>query len=97
MPVRRTGRRKAKRKRRSPGAQLRSIREQLDLTLRDVEWESRRIARELRNNSFAIPFSRLHDIESKPFVPSIFRAYSLSRIYGMRLERILELYGIPAW
>jgi|SRR5579884_472634 len=96
MPVRPRNRGTARRKRRSAGAQLRTIREQLDLTLRDVEWESRRIARELRNNSFAIPFSRLHDIESKPFVPNIFRAYTLSRIYRMKLEKILELYGVPA-
>lgn len=95
MPVRRTSRRKVQRTRRSPGAQLRSVREQLDLTLRDVEHQSWRIARELRSKAFRIPFSRLHDIESKDLVPNIFRVYSLSRIYGMKRERIFEIYGIP--
>ncbi len=95
MPVRRTSRRKVQRTRRSPGAQLRSVREQLDLTLRDVEYQSSLIARELGSKAFGIPFSRLHDIESKDLVPNIFRVYSLSRIYGMKRERILEIYGIP--
>jgi hypothetical protein len=72
-------------------------REQLDLTLRDVEYQSWRIARELGSKAFEIPFSRLHEIESKEFVPNIFRVYSLSKIYGVKRERILEMYGIPRW
>ncbi|HKT25120.1 MAG TPA: hypothetical protein VJR04_10970 [Terriglobales bacterium] len=95
MLTRRPSKRKAQEKKRSPGAQLRSIREQLDLTLRDVEYQSAGIARKLGSKAFRIPFSRLHEIESKQFVPNIFRVYSLSRIYGMRSDRILELYGIP--
>lgn len=74
---------------------MRSIREQHDLTLRDVEYQSWRIARELGSRVFEIPFSRLHDIEAKNLVPNIFRVHSLSRIYEMKPERILEIYGIP--
>ena len=54
-----------------------------------------RIARELGGKAFEIPFCRLHDIESQDLVPNIFRVYSLRRIYGMKSERILGIYGIP--
>ena len=49
----------------SPGDKLRSLRERLGLTLRDVEAASSRIAENHQNPDYTIPISRLSDIETK--------------------------------
>src|SRR5262249_24423820 len=46
------------------------------------------------NSEFAIPISRLSDIESKGILPSIYRLYSLSIIYRKDLAELHALYGI---
>lgn len=76
------------------GQNLRAIREQLGLTMRDVEGTSERIARRHDNEEFVISPSRLSDIETKGIVPSIYRLYSLSIIYHRDLHDILTWYGI---
>jgi len=63
------------------GKSLRALREKLGLTMRDVENSSARLADKYRNEEFAIPPSRLSDIETKGILPSIHRLYSLSAIY----------------
>ena len=63
------------------GKSLRTLREKLGLTMRDVENSSQRIADKYRNEEFSIPPSRLSDIETKGILPSIFRLYTLSIIY----------------
>jgi hypothetical protein len=63
------------------GHRLRALREELGLTIRDVETSSARIAAKHRNNGFLIPLSRLSEIETKGVLPSIYRLYSLSVIY----------------
>ena len=70
----------------TPGQQLRTLREQLGLTMRDVEVASSRISAKHGNDDFAIPLSRLSDIETKGIVPSIFRLYSLAVIYRRDLN-----------
>src|ERR1700751_336370 len=76
------------------GQNLRSLRERLGLTMRDVETASAAIAEKHQSDEFAIPPSRLSDIETKGVVPSIFRVYSLSAIYRRDAREILALYGV---
>src|ERR1700691_1226667 len=78
-----------------PGGQnLRLLREQLGLTMRDVETASARIAEKHGNDEFAIPPSRLSDIETKGVIPNIFRLYSFTVIYRRDLRELLLWYGV---
>jgi transcriptional regulator with XRE-family HTH domain len=77
-----------------PGQRLRTLRESLRLTLRDVETLSYRIAAEHQRPEFAMPFSRLFAIEAKGVVPNIYRLYSLSAIYGFEFGELLGWYGV---
>jgi transcriptional regulator with XRE-family HTH domain len=76
------------------GKNLRTLREKLGLTMRDVETSSARIAEKYRNEEFSIPPSRLSDIETKGILPSIFRLYTLSVIYRRDLRELLAWYGV---
>lgn len=76
------------------GQQLRIAREQLGLTMRDVEMASAAIAAKHANDDYAISLSRLSDIETKGIVPSVFRLYSLAVIYRCDLRTILSWYGV---
>ncbi len=78
----------------SGGQNLRVLREQLGLTMRDVESASVRIAHRHRNDEFSIPPSRLSDVETKGVVPSIYRLYSLSIIYRRDIRELLGWYGV---
>jgi len=78
----------------SGGRNLRLLREQLGLTMRDVETASARIAQRHGNDEFAIPPSRLSDVETKGVVPSIFRLYSLAVIYRRDLRELLSWYNV---
>jgi transcriptional regulator with XRE-family HTH domain len=76
------------------GKSLRTLREKLGLTMRDVETSSARIAEKYRNEEFSIPPSRLSDIETKGLIPSIYRVYTLSVIYRRDLRELLAWYGV---
>jgi len=76
------------------GQQLRQAREQLGLTLRDVEMASDRIAAHHSNRNFAISPGRLSDIETKGGLPSIYRLHTLAVLYRRDLREILAWYGI---
>jgi transcriptional regulator with XRE-family HTH domain len=78
----------------SGGQNLRALREQLGLTMRDVESASTRIAEKHRNDEFAVPPSRLSDVETKGVIPSIYRMYSLSIIYRRDIRELLSWYGV---
>jgi len=78
----------------SGGQNLRMLREQLGLTMRDVESASARIAERHGNDEFAIPPSRLSDVETKGVVPSIYRLYSLAVIYRRDLREFLSWYDV---
>ena len=78
------------------GKRLRERREQLGMSLRDVQRASVIIAKELRNRSFAIPSSRLHFYETSYATPSAYRLYTLARLYRHTLREVLTWYGIPA-
>src|SRR5438445_13792327 len=76
------------------GLNLRTSRERLGLTRREVETASARIADKHGNDEFSVSPSRLSDIETKGLVPSIYRLYSLAVIYRRDLREILSWYGI---
>jgi transcriptional regulator with XRE-family HTH domain len=76
------------------GRKLRALREQLGLTLRQVEALSSKLAAKHKNSGFAIPLSRLSEIESKGVVPSAYRFYCLSVIYRRDLRELLGFYGM---
>jgi len=76
------------------GKSLRTLREKLGLTMRDVETSSARIAAKYRNEEYSVPPSRLSDIETKGLLPSIHRLYTLSVIYRRDLRELLSWYGI---
>jgi hypothetical protein len=78
----------------SAGQSLRMWRERLGLTMRDVETASASIATKHKSDEFAIPPSRLSDIETKGVVPNIYRLYSLSVIYRQDAREIMALYGV---
>lgn len=76
------------------GKSLRTLREKLGLTMRDVENSSARIAERYRNEEFSIPPSRLSDIETKGILPSIYRLYTLSVIYRRDVRELMSWYGV---
>jgi transcriptional regulator with XRE-family HTH domain len=76
------------------GRKLRALREELGFTMREVESASIRIAKRLENEDFAIPPSRLSDIETKGVAPSIFRLYSLAAIYRCDYRDLLSYLGV---
>jgi len=71
------------------------VRKRLGLRLHDVHRKSLRIARKLGRKEFAIPPSRLHEFELKGTIPSIYRIYTLARVYGYSVSKVLSWYGIP--
>jgi transcriptional regulator with XRE-family HTH domain len=78
----------------SAGRRLRDVRERLGMTLRSVEEASSQLASAFKNIEFAIPPSRLSDIETKGVLPSIYRLQSLAIIYRVSWDEILSWYGI---
>lgn len=78
----------------SAGKQLRELREQMGLTLRDVELSSTSLAETRGVEEFIINPSRLSDIETKGVIPSIYRLYVLSVIYRADFTELLKWYGV---
>jgi len=78
----------------SAGKKLRDYREQMGLTLRDVEISSTSLAESRGIEEFVINPSRLSDIETKGVIPSIYRLYVLSVIYRADFTELLKLYGV---
>lgn len=78
----------------SPGQQLRARREQLGLSLRDVESASITLAQRHSTPELVLHLSRISDIESKGIIPNIHRLYSLAIIYRCDLGELFSWYGI---
>jgi transcriptional regulator with XRE-family HTH domain len=78
-----------------PGEKLKHARERLNLTYREVEAASQRIAERRGSDEFAIALSRLADIENKGTVPTIFRLYTLCALYRLDFHEVLAWYGVP--
>lgn len=78
----------------SAGRKLRELREQVGLTLRDVEIASTTLSESRGIEDFVVNPSRLSDIETKGVIPSIYRLYVLSVLYRSDFIEMLKLYGI---
>ena len=76
------------------GQHLREIREKLNLTLRDVEAQSRRIAEGRQNTEYLFTAGRLSQVENSSSLPSLYKLASLSEIYQIRYPELLRFYGI---
>lgn len=76
------------------GKKLRRLRQRLGLALREVTHASEQVAAQRRNPAFKIGVSRLHEIETKGAIPSIYRLYSLACIYRYDLSKMLRWYGV---
>ncbi|HET9743035.1 MAG TPA: helix-turn-helix transcriptional regulator [Terriglobales bacterium] len=76
------------------GERLRTVREKLGLTLKDVENATLDLARERENPKYWVPQSRLCHIESKGIIPNIYRLQALSVVYRKPLSELLAWYGI---
>ncbi len=76
------------------GANLRGLREQLGLTMRDVETATAKIAERHQSEEFFVPIGRLSDIETKGVVPSIHRLYALAVVYRRDMRDLLALFGV---
>jgi transcriptional regulator with XRE-family HTH domain len=79
----------------TPGERLRAVRVVRGMSLRDVHQASVYLAKQLRNEEFLLPPSRLHEIEARSVIPSIHRLYTLASIYGHELAEFLDWYGVP--
>lgn len=76
------------------GERLRTIREQLGLSLRAVEAATARLVIKYGNPDYLIAPSRLSDIETKGVLPNLYRLYALAVIYRRDFHEVLEFYGI---
>src|SRR5215471_15226473 len=92
MPGNRREERVAKMKRNAAGAYLRQTRMRLGMTIREVELASKNIALAEQNPDIMISHARLIQIESGESTPSIYKLYSLSAIYGLKMTNLLALY-----
>src|SRR3972149_6466550 len=78
----------------SIGARLKELRNRLDITIREVEDYSHRIAEAEGNEEFFISNPWITQIEYKEVIPSIYKLYSLSIIYRIKFSDLLQLYLI---
>ena len=76
------------------GEQLKEIRNRLGITTREVEEYSREIAQAENNEEFYVSNAWLTQIENKLSVPSIYKLFSLSVIYGAKYTDLLVLFGV---
>ena len=77
-----------------PGEALRRLREGLDLTLKEVEARSRRIALARGQKEFILTAGRLSQVETSGTTPSIYKLASLSQIYQKSYADLLRFYGV---
>ncbi len=76
------------------GQRLRQIREELGLTLKDVEELSRRIAERVQVMDYLITAGRLSYIENSNSLPSLYKLGTLSFIYKLPRTEMFRIYGI---
>src|SRR3954471_15902164 len=76
------------------GEKLKRVRDRLDLTIRDVEEATRKIAARHKNDEFIVGLSRLSEIENKGTVPTVYRLYLLCSIYRLDPMEVMEWYGV---
>src|SRR5580700_3023555 len=77
-----------------PGYRLKRVREQLKLTLRDVENASQTIVDQRKSQEYKLGLSRMSEIENNGVVPSIYRIYTLCAIYRLDYVKVLSWFGV---
>jgi transcriptional regulator with XRE-family HTH domain len=80
----------------TPGQFLKTVRERLQVGLREVQEASAVIASEEANESFYVSAARLTQIENEVSMPSVFKLFTLCSIYGLDLHDVLSKYGVNA-
>jgi transcriptional regulator with XRE-family HTH domain len=75
-----------------PGDVLRRHRTRAGMTTRQVEEMSRAIANAEDNDEFFVSHARIIQVENNESTPSIYKLYSLSAIYGLKITDLLGLY-----
>ena len=80
----------------TPGHYLKTVRERLQIGLREVQEASAIIASEEGNENFYISAARLTQIENEASFPSVFKLFSLCSVYGLDLHEVLSKYGVNA-
>ena len=76
------------------GERLKEIRNRLGITTRDVEEYSRRIADAENSDEYYVSNAWLTQVENKIAIPSIFKLYTLSIIYRLKFNDLLQMYGV---
>jgi transcriptional regulator with XRE-family HTH domain len=76
------------------GQFLKSVRQRLSISTREVEKASEYIASEEKNPEFYISASRLNQIENESSFPSFSKLFSLCAIYGLDFYESLCRYGV---
>jgi transcriptional regulator with XRE-family HTH domain len=79
---------------RRAGANLKTIRERLGLSVREVARRGELVVAERQNRDFSLSRAWINDIEKGRFAPGIFKIVSLSVIYRMTIAEVHALYGI---
>jgi transcriptional regulator with XRE-family HTH domain len=77
-----------------PGEQLRDLRFQRGMSMRDVQAVTERVAKQRRNRKLVMSPSRLSDLENEKVTPNIYRLYALSVAYRCPMTRLLGFYGL---
>jgi transcriptional regulator with XRE-family HTH domain len=76
------------------GDQLRELRTRRGITTRAVEEYSRLIADDHHNEEFYISNAWLTQLENRNSIPSIYKLFSLSVVYGTKFADLLEIFGV---
>jgi len=77
-----------------PGQELRELRRQRGLTLKDVEIRSRTIAESEENTEYIFTAGRLSQVENSTSLPSLYKIATLSQVYGVSYGELLRIYGV---
>lgn len=76
---------------------LKALRISRNITVRDVELESRRIAEAKGDKRLYISNARLTQLENDPLSePSLWKLFSLSAIYQVRITELMRFYNVDA-
>jgi len=74
---------------------LKALRDSRNVTVREVELESRRIAEAKGDKRFYISNARLTQLENDPLSePSLWKLFSLSAIYHVRITELMRFYNV---
>lgn len=79
---------------RPAGRFLKDVREKLNLCMREVQEISATIAATENNQEFHVSMARLAQIENENSMPSVFKLFTLSIIYGIGFLDLLRRYGV---